>query len=204
MIVERFARLFETRKSVLIVGMIVLTGLAIWGHAAGGPSSEDQAAKNPAKSEPDAERKIPPPDFTLPKPDAYLVVQVENLFQDRTVAALRTMVAAVDDLEIVGDIMWVERVPLLNLLGVPRPIFPPDGSSDRSFEKSRAAVMKHPLIVGQLISEDCKTLLMPIQFDWINIESDEQCTDGILRTARNAITQSGETDIRVRLTGPSP
>ena len=204
MIVELFAKLFETRRSVLVIGVVLLTGLAIWGHVAGGPSSEDQAANQPAKLESASEKKTPPPDFTLPKPNAYLVVEVENLFQDRTISALRNMVNAVEGLEIVGDVVWVDNVPTLSLFGTPKSVFPPGGSDDEAYQQSRTAVMEHPLIVGQLISEDLQTLLMPIQFDWINLESDEQTPDEILSTARNAIASSGEPDIRVRLTGPAP
>ncbi|MCA9216469.1 MAG: MMPL family transporter, partial [Planctomycetales bacterium] len=202
MIVELFARLFETRRWVLVFGIIGLTCLATWGHLFGGVREDRGTKRNDQQGV--SEVRKPPADFTLPKPDAFLVVEVEDLFCERSVAALRKIAASIEELEIVADILWLERVPTLNRFGLPKAIFPPDGSDDSKFLAAKTLVADHPLIVGQLISEDAKTVLMPLQYDWINIASDDQCTDDILAAATKALRESNAPGIRVRLTGPAP
>lgn len=177
-----------------------MTAAALRGHLAGSPTSVDTAKKEAIAELP----KKTPPDFTLPKPDAFLVVEVDELFRATTIVALRRMVDEVAKLEVVADLVWIESVPIFNRFGIPRPILPQHDAADEAFKKAEVGVLQHPLIRGQLVSDDAKTLLMPIQLDWINVESDTQCTELVLATARSAIEACGQDGIRVRLTGPVP
>lgn len=208
---EIYSNLFERRRWLVTLLVIVMTSLAVWGHwrgpispwkslkrserlvDAGEDVKDDQVLKDQT-SEP-----IDPPSI-----DALLVVESDEFFTPHSMAALRAMVQAVEALDAVESLIWIDRVPLMNMFGVPQPLIPPDGSSSELFLEARQAVLEHPLARGQLISEDAGTLLMPVEFDWLQVAADDDCTTELLRTARGALAESGAENIRVRLTGDVP
>ncbi len=152
--------------------------------------------------------------FDLRGSDCFLVVEVNDLYRDQTVAQLRKMVTAVEGLDAVANVNWLDRVPVTNVFGLPEPLLPPDGSSAQHFRDAKKRVSEHPLVAGQLISLDHQTLLMPITLDWLAVSDNADCSANILATARASLSEqpsatsaaeggSGKA-VRVRLTGAVP
>ncbi len=141
-------------------------------------------------------------DFRSSSAHCLFVVEVEDLYTPETITALRTMVDRLEDLPYVSNIVWADRVPMLNMFGLAEPLFPPADATPGRFRASRQRAEAHPLVHSQLISEDSSTLLMPTTFDWVHVSSDADVTDELLRVARAAVAD--QEDIRVRVTGPVP
>ncbi|MEE3370250.1 MAG: efflux RND transporter permease subunit [Planctomycetota bacterium] len=194
---DHLASLLIQHRRLVWSGILCLTGLAFYGllyhpspQAPGGQQESDALQTSGAS-------------FDLPQPDALLVIEVENLFEPQTVIALRSMAAAVEQLDYVATLNWIDRIPVLNTFGLEDPLLPPNDASPERFVLARQKVLQHPVIVGQLISADGRTLLMPVTFDWLAITDDADCTEQLLRVAR-AATGGGDESIRVSLTGPVP
>ena len=194
---EHLASVLIRHRRLVWAGILCLTGLAFYGlfyhppPQAPGGQQENNALQSSGAS------------FDLPRPDALLVIEVENLFERQTVVALRSMAAAVEHLDYVATLNWIDRIPVLNTFGLEDPLLPPNDASPQRFELARQKVLQHPVIVGQLISADGRTLLMPVTFDWLAVADDADCTERLLRVSRDAL---GDTHgaIRISLTGPVP
>ncbi|MEM6655059.1 MAG: MMPL family transporter [Planctomycetota bacterium] len=141
----------------------------------------------------------------LARSDAFLVVECEDFFRPESVRAIRRMVAAVEELPIVEGVFWADEVPMLNVFGFADPLVPADDASPEAFAESRDRLLGHPL-ARQLISEDGKSLLMPIVYDWLELdpEIDGQTSTAVLETAIAAVGTAGAEGVRVRLTGRVP
>lgn len=128
--------------------------------------------------------------FNLQQSEAFLVVQCDNLFTPEAITAIRNMVEAVEHLPIVDAVFWADEVPMLNVFGFADPLFPEEGSTRESFEQAREKLLTHPLVVGQLLSPDGSTLMMPITYDWLFLAEDSDCTELVVETARAALEKS--------------
>ncbi|MBP85900.1 MAG: RND transporter [Planctomycetaceae bacterium] len=176
------------------------TALSICGHlyvpqpnSAGNESSEERPRVRNASR-----------DFTGRSADCFLVVETTDVFTPQTVTALREMVAEVERLPYVESLTWVDTIPVLNVFGLRDPVLPPSDASAEMFAEVREEVSKHPLVRGQLMSEDGRTLLMPIRFDWLYVTSDADCSSELLRLARGAAARSPDVPMHIRLTGSVP
>ncbi|MEO0531916.1 MAG: MMPL family transporter [Planctomycetota bacterium] len=138
--------------------------------------------------------------FNLGSSDAFLIVEADDLFTPEAIAAVRRLVSAVEELDFVASVFWVDRVPILNVFGFADPLVPPADASPEAFRQAETRLREHPL-AGQLISDDGRSLLMPIVYDWLRLEDDSQATKALLETAREA---GGETLVDVGLTGKAP
>ena len=139
----------------------------------------------------------------LSRSDAFLVIECDDLFRAETVQAVRRVAAAVEALAIVEGVFWADRVPLLNVFGFADPLIPPDDATPEAFANSRHRLLSHPL-AGQLVSTDGRTLLMPVVYDWLELDPtiEGQTTTRVINTARGAAGDSGA--VRIRLTGRVP
>ena len=201
--------------------LLAATAFSICGHlyvprpdAEGKPASDERLRIRTASR-----------DFTGRSADCFLVVETPDAFTPEAVAALRKMVAAIEQLPYIEAVTWVDTIPVLNVFGLREPLLPPSDASPETFSAIRAEVLAHPLVRGQLLSADGGTLLMPIRFDWLYVESDADCSTELLKVARQAVSNapSPPTDrasqavsptpspptgrdvaIRIRLTGPVP
>ncbi len=208
---EIYSNLFERRRWLVTLFVIFMTSMAIWGHWRG-PISPWKSLKrserlldrgaDEADSQVLTDESVEPRD--PPSIDALLVVEGDDFFTPDSMAALRAMVDAVEGLKAVESVIWIDRVPLMNMFGVPQPLIAPDGSSAERFREAKQAVLDHPLARGQLISEGGSTLLMPVEFDWLQVTSDDDCTTSLLHVARQSLTDSNVDSIGVRLTGDVP
>lgn len=199
-LIEFIAHCVRQRPRLCFVFLLLLT--AVTGAAlyfSPPRSTWDDAAKGRGQS--DIQRDDASA-YDLRGSDCFLVVEVEDLYNQRTVSALRQMVERLEALPQVGDVNWIDRVPVSNAFGLPQPVLPPNDASEEHFAEARRRVQQHPLIAGQLISPDEKTLLMPVTLDWLNVQSNEDASANLLAAARDALPE--DSDIRVRLTGGVP
>ena len=94
----RFACFLVHRRFLVALGMLSLTGVATYGllyhppPQAPGNLRDDVALRSRGAS------------FDLPRPDALLVIEVEDLFRRETVTALRSMARAIEQLDYVASL----------------------------------------------------------------------------------------------------
>ena len=110
------------RSSLLIA---IVTAIAIAGYVHPTwlsdmfrqPSVELESPREESKSElPDVER------FSLGG-DVMLVVQSDQFFTPAGAAALRHVADTLESTDVVKQIVWMDRVPMLNIFGLPEPLF---------------------------------------------------------------------------------
>ncbi|MFV0445910.1 MAG: efflux RND transporter permease subunit [Planctomycetaceae bacterium] len=192
--------------------IVLLTAIAVLGYVsprwwtgllATGPRVESSAlasAAKPAKTvaAPDVER------FNLTDTDVVLVVDGDNFFSAEGATALREMVAAVEQLDFVADVLWMDEVPVLNLFGLREPLFPASHSTERQFENARQRALGHPLVGGELLSNDGRTLLVLIRLNWLYVRNDSDCTERIKSVAQDAAAKHPAMPISVQVTGRVP
>ncbi len=138
--------------------------------------------------------------------DAVLVVHSESdqFFTPDGARALRQVAEELDALPHVRRIFWMDQVPTLNIFGLQEPLFPRAESSERRFAAARERALAHPLIGGQLLSDDGRTLLMLVGFDWLFVESDDDCMGGLREVAERAAAQFPGVDLSFQVTGRAP
>lgn len=141
-------------------------------------------------------------EFNVNRNDAFLVVRHPEFFSSETAARLHKLVAAVEGLDSVRSVFWFDKVQSLNSFGLASSLLPPADSSAAAFRDAKDRTLEHPLIVGQLLSADGETALMPLRIDWMNVTSDEDCTQAIVETARQAV--SDDPQFEIQITGPTP
>ena len=133
--------------------------------------------------------------------DAVLVMQSEQLFTPRGAAALRSVADALESKAYVKRVLWMDRIPMLNIFGLPEPLFPHATASEKQYEAAREKALKHPFIGGQLLSSDANTMLMTISIDGLFLESDEDCIEGLKQIATNAAADYPDVEMSFSVTG---
>lgn len=138
--------------------------------------------------------------FNLAYSDAFLIVETNDLFAPETIAAVRRLVSAVEEVGFVDSVFWIDRVPMLNVFGIADPLVPPADASPEAFRQAEKRLRDHPL-AGQLISDDGRSLLMPMVYNWLKLDDASTAAETILEAARGA---SDDSIAAVRLTGRAP
>lgn len=142
-------------------------------------------------------------DFQLSRFEAYLIVQGDDLLAAENVRAIRSIVAELESLEQIDDVIWIDDIPILNVFGLADPLLPPDDASDASFAQVRERVLDHPLVRGQLLSADARTMMLPMRIEWLFVDSDEDVNAALLATAERAI-EDRPVELKLGLTGDVP
>ncbi|MCA9162533.1 MAG: MMPL family transporter, partial [Planctomycetales bacterium] len=138
-----------------------------------------------------------------PDPHALLVFETDEAFTPHGTESLRKIAAALEDLSYVDEVIWLDTIPTLNVFGLRENLLPPEDSTQEGFDLAREEVLQHPLIRGQLVSDDGRTLLMAIVFDWIAAPDDQQCSADLLQLARDT-AEAENFDARITMTGLVP
>ena len=136
--------------------------------------------------------------------DAVLVCESDDFFAAEGVAAMRAVVSQLESQPYVRDVMWLDRVPVLNLFGLPQPMLPRGNASQSRYADALAQARRNPLVRGQLMSDDGKVLLVLVHFDFLQVEEDRQCTSGLRSVAEKQVEKFSEIDIRFQVTGRVP
>ncbi|HET6422206.1 MAG TPA: MMPL family transporter [Planctomycetaceae bacterium] len=162
-------------------------------------AAETPAAPAPApKPRPDVEA------LDLTRSDAILVIESDSVFTPTGAEALRHMIATLEALPYVRSVFWMDRVPVLNIFGLREPLFPKSHASAARFEAARDKALQHPLVKGQLLSPDGRTVIVLVNFDWLNITSDDDCTVNLRRAAETALADFPDVKFTVGVTGHVP
>lgn len=191
--------------------LVAISGLAVMGYVDPErvrrfftPAAEASTAPAAGSSAPAT--KAPPnvEAVSLAGWHSVVVVQSDDIFTPSGAQALRRMVADIEALPHVDNVLWMDRVPLLNIFGLPEPLFPQKDASAARFAAAKEKALNHPLVAGQMLSRDGKTVLLMVRFDWLLVEKDEDCTVRLRQTAERAAADFPDVKFSVLVTGRVP
>lgn len=141
---------------------------------------------------------------SLGRAEALLVLQSDQFFTREGAIAIRAVVQSLEELEFVSAVRWLDQAPPLNIFGLPEPILPKGQASVQRFENAKQKAVRHPLVVGQLLSPDAKTMLLGVSFNWVMVTEESDCTTRLVETAQQAILKHPLVSMSVGLTGEVP
>lgn len=194
--------------------LIVMSAIAIVGYV--NPESVrrlfvravDQAVEPAASNAPATETpKKPRPNveaLEMTRSDAILVIESDDVFTPAGAKALRSMITSLEAIPYVRNLLWMDRVPVLNIFGLREPLFPKSEASPARFAAARERALSHPLVKGQLLSPDGRTVIVLVNFDWLYVTSDEDCSINLRKAAESALAQFPEVKFTVGVTGQVP
>jgi predicted RND superfamily exporter protein len=136
--------------------------------------------------------------------DAILVVQSPAIFTPEGSEAFRAVLQRVESLDVVASVRSLDQAPPLNIFGLSEPILPKANSTQQRFDAAKKKAVSHPLVVGQMLSPDAQTALMEIQYDWIHIQKNADCTEPLLAAARQAALEHPSVPMSFQVTGAVP
>lgn len=188
-----------------------MSGRAGGGQSGGGRAGRDGARARGRDFESSAgqvngQANGPAPDVTpvmLFGSELLMLLSGDDFFTPTAAQAIRQSVAELENLPQVRRVMWMDRAPPLNLFGLPEPALPDHRASQRRFDTARERALANPMIAGQLLSHDGRTMLFSIEPDWFHVRSNDDCTDLLERTVRGVLDSHG-LDIDVGVTGEVP
>lgn len=150
-----------------------------------------------------AEKKPNVDPFRLTDADTILVLDSDQFFTVEGAKCLRRSVERLESLDYVARVMWFDKVPIVNVFGLPEPILPRTDGTQTLLENAKRKALDHPLVVGQFMSEDAKTIVLMVLIDWVFVQSDEDVTEGLLNVVREEFESSG-IEVKVGATGRVP
>ncbi len=136
--------------------------------------------------------------------DAIIVVETPDLFSQAGWDAYQAIVADLEQLPFVDSVRNLDSVPSMNLFGLADPIFPRIPSTPERFQRAKERALAHPFLVGQMISADGQTTLLMVQFDFLMVQSDADCVQGLRETAEQAAARFPSTKFAFTVTGRVP
>lgn len=141
--------------------------------------------------------------FRPDRADSFLVIQSSDLFAPSSIQALRSLVSSIEKLPYVQSVFWIEDIPPLNIFGLSPAWLPDDTAELYEYDEAKERILKHPLVYGQLISPDATTLLLPVRYDWMGIQQDEDCTVNLLAACQSAV-DAFPAEFEIGITGRVP
>ena len=214
---ERFSRATQwivNRPWLTVLSLATITTIACIGHFS--PQLVTDLFANNDDGPPKAvwnkrQNNAATPNQQRPKVESFafngqaiLVAQSDDFFTPGGAAAIQDVVKTLRDTDYISSIIWVEDVPPLNLFGLPEPTFPKSTASSALFEKAKRKALANPFIKGQLLSADAKTLLMMVNYDFLFVEDDRQCIEGMIEIADAVVAKHENVDIEFGVTGRLP
>ena len=136
--------------------------------------------------------------------DVVLVVESPRIFTPRGAEAMRAVVDALESLDYVKRVLWMDRLPPLNVFGLPEPLLPKSSASEQRFAAAREKALRHPLVVGQLLSPDGQTAVLLLTLDWMFVREDRDCMERLLEVARAAASPYAGEGLVFSVTGSVP
>ncbi|MGI9471043.1 MAG: efflux RND transporter permease subunit [Rubripirellula sp.] len=136
--------------------------------------------------------------------DVIVVARSDDFFTPDGAEAIREVVAAIESLDSVESVFWMEQAPPLNIFSLPQPILPQRNASGARFEAAKERALQHPLVGGQLLAPDAKTLLLMVQIDWLYVLEDSDCTDLLRDTAAATAARFPSVKMKFQVTGDVP
>lgn len=200
---DAFAAVFARHRILVAAFVVLMTTLASWGFFREKTPDRLTRGRREEQSDDRLLREVNE-HFELRTSECFLIVDAEDLFAPQSVAAIRRIVRDVEALDYVDRVFWLDNLPLVNAFGLPEPILPREGDAPEAFQQARQRALAHPLVAGQLVSPNGKTLLMPVTIDWLYWTDDADCSARLRQTAKDAAAGHPQTNVRVRLTGSVP
>jgi predicted RND superfamily exporter protein len=170
------------------------------------PAAAPVAAPAATVATPKPKPKLPQgvDSFELTQADAILVIESDDIFTPTGAKALRHMIASLEVIPYINRVVWMDRVPVLNIFGLREPLFPKSEASPARFTAAREHALRHPLVKGQLLSPDGRTLIVLVNFDWLYVTSDDDCIGNLKKAAEEALAEFPDAKFTVGVTGQVP
>lgn len=135
---------------------------------------------------------------------AVIVVESDSFFTPAGTRAMRDVIGALEQTEFIDTVLWMDQVPMLNIFGLPEPLLPHDSASPERFAAAKTKALDHPFIGGQLLSDDGRIMLVLVNFDFLFVESDDDCIAGLREIAERTAAQHPDVDLKFSVTGSLP
>lgn len=197
--------------AIVTILILILSGIALLGYTVPEqirdwfkPVPVVEKQSNPSK--PKLIRQAPPDVDPISLTDAHtiLVVDSDEFFTTEGIKALRAIVEKIESLDYVRSVFWLDDVPNLNIFGLREPIVPNERASEKRLMAAKDKAIAHPLVGGQLLSEDGRTLLLMVKFDWFYVDDDEDCTTGLKQVAQQVAEEYPNINFSFMTTGHIP
>lgn len=140
----------------------------------------------------------------LTRGDAILVIDSKKFFTRDGAKALQGIVDSLEAQDYVSNVLWMDKVPILNIFGLPEPLYPRGEASPQRYAAVREKALNNPLVIGQLLSDSGETTILVVRFDWLHVRSDQECTDKIKEVAQSVAQQYPDLDFKFQVTGAVP
>ena len=189
--------------------LLIITAVATVGHYDAGlllsvfeQESADEEGSGRKKDNVETLPNVDP--ISLSRSDAVIVVESDSFFTPNGSDAMRAVVDELEELDHVAYVLWMDRVPILNIFGLPEPLLPKSTASMTRFQAAKEKAARHPLVGGQLLSDDHQTALLLVSFNFLHLMSDEDATNTLKQTAEKAASQFPDVPLKFRVTGRVP
>lgn len=136
--------------------------------------------------------------------DAILAIESDSFFTGQGTTALRKIVESLEAKDYVKNVLWLDEIPMPNAFSIPAPILPHATASAESFQNAKQKALDHPIIGGVFLSDDAKTLIMMVEFDFLFVQTDANCLQDLRTTAQQAVAEFSENDFEFGVTGDIP
>ncbi len=136
--------------------------------------------------------------------DVIVVAQSDDFFTPDGSKAIRAAVQAIEQLPQVSGVLWMDLAPPLNIFGLREPIFPKRNITQSRLDAAKERAIRHPMVGGQLLSSDGKTMLLMVSLEWLFVTKDTDCTDQLRDTAAAAAAKFPGASIDFKVTGNVP
>lgn len=136
--------------------------------------------------------------------DTLLVIESDQLFTYEGAETMRDIVDELESMPTIESVTWMDNAPPLNIFGLPEPVVPRGRASEQRFKVAQQKAIDNPLIIGQLLSDDAKTTVMAIGFNWVFVQEDEDCTTRIVDAAKRALAKHPDVKMQFSVTGQIP
>jgi predicted RND superfamily exporter protein len=126
-------------------------------------------------------------DFGSDDNDCVVVLEGDHIYSPAGANAIRKIIAGIRDQKARDlGLISVQSVADIGLL-------PPEGAAPDVFERQRAESLRHPLVAGQLLSRDGKTMLIfaRIRSDYDVIKKVEPAVNEVRRITADAVAGTG-------------
>ena len=166
-----------------------------------------EVAKDEANKKANARRQTPAMSVernSLGRAQAFLVVQSKQFFSRDGAAAIRDIVETLEQQDTIASVQWLDQAPPLNIFGLTEPILPRGQASAQRFAMAKEKALKHPLVVGMFLSKDANTLLIGINFNWIFVDEDADCTTHVIDVAKETLAKHAGVEMSFAMTGGVP
>ena len=191
------------RPSITVLLLILITGVSCVGHWFPDSIRNLFQAESTVQIIDDDFEASPDVESFRFASAGILVAESDQFFTPNGVAAMKSVVAALEDKDWINSVTWLEDIPGLNLFGLPEPVFPKPTSSPELYEKAKSKALENPFVNGQLLSDDGEMMLLMFDYDFFMVESDQQCIEGVRKLAESAVSEF-DVDIKFGVTGPTP